>query len=51
MNTNEIMSSLAEYMRIADETAAKYIRGEWETELTVPEIIAAVRCDIGGDTE
>ena len=22
MNTNEIMSSLAEYMRIADETAA-----------------------------
>lgn len=32
-------------------SAAKYIRGEWETELTVPEIIAAVRCDIGGDTE
>ena len=25
----------------------KYIRGEWETELTVPEIIAAVRCDMG----
>ena len=32
-------------------STAKYIRGEWETELTVPEIIAAVRCDMGGDTE
>ena len=32
-------------------SAAKYIAGEWETELTVPEIIATVRCDIGGDTE
>ena len=32
-------------------SAIKYIRGEWETELAVPEIIAAVRCDIGGDTE
>lgn len=31
-------------------STAKYILGEWETELTVPEIIAAVRCDIGGDT-
>ena len=28
-------------------SAIKYIRGEWETELTVPEIIAAVRCDMG----
>ena len=32
-------------------SAIKYIRGEWETELTVPEIIAAVRCNIGSDTE
>ena len=22
--------------------------GEWKTALTVPEIIAAVRCDMGG---
>ena len=29
----------------------KYIRREWETELTVPEIIAAVRCDTGGGAE
>ena len=27
-------------------SAAKYIAGEWETTLTVPEIIAAVRCDM-----
>ena len=26
---------------------SKYISSEWETTLTVPEIMSAVRCDIG----
>ena len=25
----------------------EYISSEWETELTIPEIISAVRCDMG----
>ena len=42
-----VKSRMKVLVRPSYNRAVKYIAGEWETELTVPEIIAAVRCDMG----
>lgn len=42
-----VKSRMKLLVRPCYNSTTKYIQGEWETELTVPEIIAAVRCDMG----
>ena len=42
-----VKSRMKTLVRPSYNSAAKYIAGEWETTLTVPEIISAVRCDMG----